>query len=160
MHHFIYLQERALHYALKTKLHYMAFRFHISLILSLLFLAPALQAQDTDYLRHGKAFCLCSFKRECNTCYSCEFGRYHVKIENKQDKKIMNISYKYYSEPQNRIVEKQAKIEGNIIDPKHIGSFYICVPEGDHWIVSKICGRKRCCIQIKRPVGKLHAGGR
>ena len=116
----------------------MAFRSSILVIISFLFASPSLRAQDNDYLRHGKVFCLCSFKKECNNCYSCDKDRYQVKMENKLDKKITKISYKFYSEVKNRILEKEAKIEGNIIDPKHVGLFYICVPPGLHWVISEI----------------------
>jgi hypothetical protein len=116
----------------------MNFRFAFLFLLSILFLTPASNAQSIDYLKHNKIFYLCSFKRECSQCYNCEHGRFLVRLENRLDKKINKISYKYYSEPQNRVVEKVAKIEGKVIDPKHIGLFYICVPEGAHWIVSDI----------------------
>jgi hypothetical protein len=110
-----------------------------SLLVVLLFLSfTSLHAQDVDYLRHGKIFCLCSYKRICSDCWECSRERYELKYHNKTDKKIKKISYKFYSSVYNKVLEKEAKIEGDVIDRNHIASVYICVPMGEHWIISEI----------------------
>ena len=117
----------------------MVFRFCIMLVLPLLLLSTtAVKAQENDYLKHGKIFCLCSFKKECSECYDCGKQRYKVKIENKLNKQIKHVYYEFYSEVYNKLLEKEAKIQGKIIDPRQTGLFYICVPHGQHWIISKI----------------------
>ena len=115
------------------------FRFCALLIASIfLFNTPALHAQETDYMKHGKIFCLCSFKKTCSECYECDKNRYQVKIENHVNKQIKKVHYQYYSDVFNRIMEKEAKIEGKIIDPRITGLMHICVPHGQHWIISRI----------------------
>ena len=98
------------------------------------------KAQDNDFLKHRKIFDLCSFKRQCSECYTCNEERYLVKIKNKAEKKITGVSYKYYTDVFNKILTKEAKLEGKKIDENQIGLFYICVPrgEGTHWIISEI----------------------
>jgi hypothetical protein len=103
--------------------------------------ATAVRAQDNkenDYLRHRKSFDLCSFHRQCSDCYSCGKQRLQVKIKNNTDKKIKAISYKFYSEVFNKIITKEAQLKGDLIDNQEIGLLYICVPNGDHWAISKI----------------------
>lgn len=95
-------------------------------------------AQKTDYLKHGKVFCMCSIKHECFGCFSCEKDRYLVKMENRSDKKIKGISFEFYSDVYNKILEKTAKIEGGVIDPHETGLLHVCVPDGMHWIISRI----------------------
>ncbi len=95
-------------------------------------------AGDNDFLRHTKFFYICSFKRECTNCNSCSKQRYQVKIQNRLDKKIKSISYAFYSDVYNEILTKEAKILGDRIDPRAIGLFYICVPDGRHWTITKI----------------------
>ncbi len=114
-------------------------RFSAFLLVSLFLLsAPASFAGDNDYLRHTKIFFLCSFKRECTNCSECSKQRYNVKIQNRMDKKIKSISYTFYSPVYNKLLTKEARIEGNMIDPRAIGILYICVPEGLHWCISEI----------------------
>lgn len=114
-------------------------RFRFVLFLSLfLVVASALSAQDMDYLKHRKSFDICSIKRQCSDCNSCGQERYIVKIQNKTDKKIVGIYYKFYSPVFNKILEKEAKIEGNKLNGKEIGLVYVCVLDGTHWIFSKI----------------------
>lgn len=111
------------------------------LFIPLLLLSAIGYAQDskaTDYLKHGKIFNLCSFKRQCAHCFECEQQRFDVKIKNLSDKKITKIHYKFYSEVFNKIIEKEAKIQGDVIDRSNIAILYICVPIGDHWIISGI----------------------
>lgn len=98
----------------------------------------ALRAQDMDYLRHRKAFDICSIKKQCSECYTCNQNRYMVKINNVADKKIKGVYYKFYSPVFNKILEKEAKIQGDKIEAKKIGNVYVCVLDGRHWIFSKI----------------------
>jgi hypothetical protein len=109
------------------------------LVVSLFFLSfSRLHAQDIDYLRHNKIFYVCSIKRECTDCYSCGKQRFLVKIKNNSDKKVKSISYQFYSEVYNKVLTKEAKVEGKVIDPHSVGQLYVCVPIGLHWIISKI----------------------
>jgi hypothetical protein len=103
-----------------------------------LLFASVLQAQDSDYLKHGKAFCICSFWRECTLCSSCDKDRYEVKLDNHADKRIKSVSYKFYSAVFNRILERDAKIEGDRIEKHQTGKIHICIPDGTHWIISKV----------------------
>jgi hypothetical protein len=96
------------------------------------------RAQDNDYLKHGKIFCLCSFHLECSYCDNCEGERYAVKLDNHSDKKITNVFYSYYSAPYNKIVEKEGSMEIGRIYGQQTGVVHICVPNGIHWIISKI----------------------
>ena len=114
-------------------------RFTVLLFITMaLFCNTSVQAQTTDYLKHGKLFNLCSFKKQCTKCYTCDKDRYEVKIKNNTNKTITGVSVKFYSEVFNRILEKDTKIEADMIRGKQIGHFYMCVPDGRHWIISKI----------------------
>ncbi len=114
-------------------------RLRILLFVPLFFLSFShSHAQDIDYLRHNKIFYLCSFKKECSECYDCGKQRFRVKIKNNVNKKIKEVHYKFYSEVYNRVLTKEAKVEGNTIDYKQLGLLYICVPVGSHWIISEI----------------------
>ena len=114
-------------------------RLKILLFLPLFFMGKSLvHAQATDYLKHRKAFDLCSFHRECSDCHECRKQRYVVKIKNNVDKKIKSISYVFYSDVYNKILTKEAKLKGDLLDNLEIGLFYVCVPIGDHWAISKI----------------------
>jgi hypothetical protein len=108
------------------------------LVLSLSF--SAVKAQDFDFLKHRKQFDICSIKKQCSECYTCDEERYDVKIKNKMNNKVTGVSYKFYSEVFNKIITKEAKIQGNKIDENAIGTFYICVPRGadEHWIISEV----------------------
>jgi len=102
---------------------------------------PALFAQelqDNDYLRHTKVFYLCGYEKECSACYDCNKQKYWVKIKNRTDKKIKKISYVFYSEVFNRVLTKEAKMDGDVIDPNTVGRLYICVPNGKHWAISEL----------------------
>ena len=115
------------------------FRFKFLLLLVLVSIVNSgLFAQDMDYLKHRKSFDICSIKKQCSECYSCGQNRYITKIQNKTDKKIKNVYYKFYSPVFNTIVEKEAIIKGDKIGPKEIGYFYVCLLDVRHWIVSKI----------------------
>ena len=96
------------------------------------------RAQDMDYLRHGKIFNLCGYKKECSQCYECAKRRYIVRILNKENKTIKKVSYKFYSDVYNKIMTKEATVKGDKIEPKQIGLLYVCVPNGDHWAISEI----------------------
>ena len=116
-------------------------RLSCCLCLSLLlfgFCSAHAQDPDVDYLKHGKVFNVCSFKKDCSHCYECGKERYIVKLNNKVNKGIKKISYKYYSEVYNRIITKEAQIKGDRIDARQIGLIYICVPMGQHWVISEI----------------------
>lgn len=114
-------------------------RFSVFLLVSvLLFGNSASYAGDNDYLRHTKIFYLCSFHKECTDCNNCNKDRFLVKIQNRMDKKIKTVTYSFYSTVFNKILTKDAKIEGDRIDPQAIGRLYICVPEGLHWVISGI----------------------
>jgi hypothetical protein len=95
-------------------------------------------SQDIDYLRHGKLFDLCSYKRECSHCNGCDKQRFLVKINNKEPKSIKKVSYVFYSEVFNKVMTKEAEIKGSRIDAKHLGLLNICVPDGNHWAISEI----------------------
>jgi hypothetical protein len=95
-------------------------------------------AQDMDFLKHRKVFDICSIKKNCEHCFSCDQLRYIVKVNNKQDKKITHVYYKFYSPVFNKVLEKEAKVVGDKIGAKEIGQFYVCVFNVRHWIVSKI----------------------
>jgi len=114
-------------------------RLKFLLFVPLLFISMAgLRAQSQDYLKHRKVFDVCSIKKQCRECYTCEQQRYVVKIKNNEDKKITSVSYKFYSTVFNSTIEKDAKIEGNLILPQEVGYLYVCAPSGDHWIISNI----------------------
>ena len=117
-------------------------RLRILLFLPLFLLGkPALHAQeiaDNDYLRHTKVFYLCGFEKECSACYDCGKQKYWVKIKNRADKKIKKISYVFYSDVFNRVLTKEATIDGTVIDPGSIGRLYVCIPNGKHWAISEI----------------------
>lgn len=95
-------------------------------------------AQDNDYLRHGKFFDLCSFKKVCFDCFNCSKNKYSVKIKNKVNQKISKISYVFYSEVYNQVLTKEAQIVGGVIDYNQVGFLNICVPDGRHWAISEI----------------------
>ena len=117
----------------------MSSRLKILLFVPLFLLgSSALHAQATDYLKHRKVFDLCSFNRECSDCYTCGKQRYVVKIKNNVDKKIKSISYVFYSSVYNKILTKEAQLKGDLLDNLSIGLFYICIPDGNHWAISKI----------------------
>jgi hypothetical protein len=117
----------------------MSLRLKMLLLASLFLISkPALFAQDNDFLRHRKFFDICSIKKQCEHCNTCDQQRVIVKINNKENKKISNVWYKFYSPVFNRILEKEAKIVGDKIEAKQIGQFYVCVRDVHHWIVSKI----------------------
>ena len=101
---------------------------------------PALFAQelqDNDYLRHTKVFYLCAFERECSGCFDCGKQKYWVKIKNRAGKKIKKVSYVFYSDVFNRVLTKEAKMNGPI-DPQTTGRLYVCIPDGKHWAISEI----------------------
>ncbi len=114
-------------------------RLRVLLCVTFLFLSvSASQAGENDFLRHNKFFYICSIKRECTNCFDCGKQRYNVKIQNRLDKKIKSVTYCFYSDVYNKLLTKEAKIEGDRIDPHGIGHFYICVPEGMHWTITEM----------------------
>ena len=115
------------------------FRFTLLVVLSFLFIGGSkLQAQEFDYLKHGKVFNLCSFKKECTNCNTCSKQRYQVKIRNNMSKGIKSVSYVFYSEVFNKVITKEAKVVGDLISGKSVGNLFVCVQDGEHWAISKI----------------------
>ncbi len=114
-------------------------RLRVLLCVSFLILsASASRAGDNDFLRHTKFFYICSIKRECTDCNDCSKQRYLVKIQNRLDKKIKSISYCFYSDVYNKLITKEAKIEGDRIDPRSVGLTHLCVPNGLHWTITAV----------------------
>ncbi len=105
---------------------------------TLLMSVPSSYAQDNDYLKHRKFFDICSIKKQCFGCHECKQDRYTVKLQNNTSKNIKSIYYKFYSPVFNKIIEKEAKITGDRIEGKRLGTAYVCVLDVSHWIVSKI----------------------
>lgn len=98
----------------------------------------SLHAQSMDYLRHNKFFYLCGFERDCSGCYDCEMQKHTVRIKNRADQQIKQVSYVYYSAPRNTVVTKQATIIGSVIDHNQVGVLNICIPNGLHWAISEV----------------------
>jgi hypothetical protein len=98
----------------------------------------SLKAADNNYFKHRAFFDLCSYKLTCSYCASCTRQLYTVKIENKLDKKIKHIYYQYYSELNNKVITKEAVIQGGQIDNKQKGTFEICVHNKIHWTISEL----------------------
>ena len=129
---------------------FMLSRLKILLFVPLLLLCkPAIYAQDNDYLKHGKIFCLCSIHRECTNCFSCDKERYQVKIENRAAKKIKRVYVKFYSPVFNTILEKEGKIESGEIRKGQTGIVHVCVLQGGHWIISKIVYDDESAVTFK-----------
>lgn len=95
-------------------------------------------AQSMDYLRHNKIFYLCDFKKDCSGCYDCNMQKYTVRIKNRQERQITSVSYVYYSRTYNKILTKQARIIGDVIDYNQVGVLNMCLPDGLHWAISEI----------------------
>ena len=143
------LQTQSFEQGSKSKLNMLTTK-RFFLVIPLIFLCiSGLYAQENDYLKHKKYFDLCSFHKKCSECYSCGELRYLVKIRNNQDKKIKGVYYTFYSHTFNKIIEKEAKIEGTKIDLHQNGLFYICVPDGTHWIISKIVYSDETVVNLK-----------
>lgn len=98
----------------------------------------SVRAQSIDYLRHNKYFYLCGYERDCSGCYDCEMQKHTVRIKNRSEKQIKQISYVYYSAPRNKVVTKQATIIGSVIDNNQVGVLNICIPNGLHWAISEV----------------------
>lgn len=98
----------------------------------------SVMGEDYSYNIHKKYFHLCSFKKECFGCESCSKEMYKVKIKNNTDKKIKSIYYQYYSPLYEKVVTKEAVIEGDQIEKSDIGYLFICVKNKVHWAISKI----------------------
>lgn len=61
-----------------------------------------------------------------------------VYIRNHSEQPIKKVTYKFYSDVLNKVIEKEAKIQADMISGKSKGLIYICVPEGEHWAISTI----------------------
>ena len=117
----------------------MAGRLSLLLFIPLFLLASiCVSGEDYSYNIHKKYFNLCSYKKECVDCESCTRELYKVKIKNTTDKKIKSIYYQYYSPLYDKVVTKEAVIEGDQIDKNDIGHLFICVKNSVHWAISKI----------------------
>ncbi len=117
----------------------MSSRLRIVLFVPLFLLCTlGARAQAIDYLKHRKQFDLCSFKQECYDCNFCGKQRILVKIKNNVDKKIKKISYVFYSDVYNKVITKEAKIKGDMIDGSELGLLYVCVQDKRHWAISEI----------------------
>lgn len=95
-------------------------------------------AGDNNYFAHTKYFYLCSFTKQCSYCESCSKEMYKVKIKNRLDKKIKAIHYQYYSSLNDKVLTREAVIEGDLIDNQQLGYIYICVNNKRHWAISEI----------------------
>ncbi len=114
------------------------FKFLFSVCL-LVLSCSATYAQDNDYLKHRKFFDICSIKKDCYGCNGCGQERYKVKLQNNsKTKSIKHIYCKFYSPVFNKVLEKEAKIAGDRIEAKQLGTVYVCVLDVRHWIISKI----------------------
>lgn len=110
----------------------------LTLLCATILSLPALRAQSIDYLRHNKTFYLCDFEKDCSGCYDCEMQKYTVRIKNRVEKQIKEVSYVYYSAPRNKILTKKATIIGSVIDHNQVGLLNICIPNGLHWAISEL----------------------
>ena len=63
---------------------------------------------------------------------------YKVKIKNNLDKKIKSVYYQYYSPLYQKVVTKEAVIEGGLVEKQDIGYLFICVKNKLHWAITKI----------------------
>jgi hypothetical protein len=114
-------------------------RLTLLLFVPLFFLSgSSVFAQQTDYLKHGKIFNLCSYKRDCSNCHGCGKQRYIVKLKNNLNKDIKSVSFVFYSDVFNKVLTKDAKIQGDVIKALGVGQLYVCIPEGEHWAISQI----------------------
>ena len=110
------------------------FLYFIPFLLLTVFAATA---QETDYLKHGKIFKICSIKAECSDCYSCYRERFLLHVQNNSDKRIKTIYYKYHSFLYNRDIRSEAKLEVPI-DKHQSGIVHVCVNDKLHWRISGI----------------------
>ena len=117
----------------------MAGRFSILLFIPLLLLGSlCAKGEDLNYNLHKKYFDLCSYKKECENCESCNREMYKVKIKNKSDKKIKSIFYQYYSPVYQKDITKEAVLQGDQVEKNDIGFLFICVRNGVHWAITKL----------------------
>jgi hypothetical protein len=101
-----------------------------------------------------KYFHLCSFKRECSNCGSCVAQKYRVKIKNVTDKEITNVSYVYFSDVYQRIISKEAVLEGSQIDGGQTSFLFVCIPDGKHWAISELdyADGTKVLFEVKDPL--------
>ncbi|MES2702542.1 MAG: hypothetical protein V4649_07885 [Bacteroidota bacterium] len=120
----------------------MSFRIRLLLCAVLFFsfgaASYAQQEEPVDYLRHMKYFHLCSYKKECSNCYSCPRQRYRVKIKNMTEKRVVGVSYVYYSEVYAQLMCKDAVMDSRDIDPKEEQFLFVCIPDARHWAISQL----------------------
>lgn len=103
-----------------------------------LFCSISLFAGENDYVNHKKYFYLCSITKDCFYCESCAKEMYKIKIRNNADKRIKSVYYQYYSPLYQKVITKEAVIEGDQIDNQNTGILYVCVTNRFHWAISKI----------------------
>ena len=95
-------------------------------------------AADNSYFAHKQFFYLCSIKKECTFCESCQQEAYLIKIKNNTDKKIKSVFYQYYSPLNQKVYTREADVHGDEIQKQGTGMVKICVKDKLHWIISRI----------------------
>ncbi len=113
-------------------------RFTIVVLLIASLFSSSAFAGDNNYFQHKKFFWLCSITKECFYCESCAKEMYKLKIKNNTDKKIKSIYYQYYSPLYQKVLTREAVIEGDVVDKQNIGYLFICVDNRFHWTISRI----------------------
>ncbi|MBC7554891.1 MAG: hypothetical protein H7257_13040 [Taibaiella sp.] len=116
----------------------MAGRFFLFIFTSLFLSFSIARAEDNNYNNHKKYFFLCSYTKECFSCESCSKELYKVKIKNNTDMRIKSVYYQYYSPLYQKVVTKEAIIEGDQVEKQDIGYLFICVKNKLHWAITKI----------------------
>ncbi len=114
-------------------------RLSLFLIVPLFLLCSStLFGADNNYFQHKKFFYLCTITKECFGCESCTKEMYKVKIRNNADKRIKSIYYQYYSPLYEKVVTREAVVEGDLVEKQNFGTLFICVNNRFHWVISKI----------------------
>ncbi len=117
----------------------MAGRLKLLLFIPLfLSFAANINAADNNYFLHTKFFYLCSIKKECFSCESCTKELYQLKIRNNTNKNIKSVYYQYYSPLYDKVISREAVIEGDEVGKQNFGTLTICVQHRLHWAISKI----------------------
>ena len=134
-------------------------RFTLLLLVPIIFFCSApLFAGENDYVGHKKYFYLCSIQKDCFYCESCAKEMYKVKIRNNADKKIKSVYYQFYSPLYQKVITKEAVIEGDQIDNQNIGILSVCIDNKFHWAISKIVYEDNSDVSflVEGPLRKYH----